>query len=271
MNVNEYRATWSEEASAAYRDLAAVAVPNRDEQLATLLALLPFSRDDEFQAVELGSGEGILSASILEAYPRASILSLDGSETMREQTLGRLAAYGDRGSTAPFDLLNDDWLDRLEGADVVVSSLVIHHLDDDGKRRLYREIQGRLSERGVLLIADLVEPKHPEVLEYFADSYQREARRQSRELAGSDDLYEAFVAEEWNHFRFPDTEVDRPSYLFEQLRWLDEAGFQVVDAFWMRAGHAIYGGYQSAAPVEGERLDFDAALGVARRALGYAE
>lgn len=268
--MNEHRTTWSEEASAAYRSLADVAVPNRDEQLATLLALLPFGRDDEFRAVELGSGEGILSASILEAYPRASILSLDGSETMREQTQSRLAAYGERGSTAPFDLLGDDWLEHLQGVDAVVSSLVIHHLDDEGKRRLYQEIQSRLSERGVLLIADLVEPKHPEVLEYFADTYQREAHRRSRELTGSDELYEAFVAEEWNHFRFPDTEVDRPSYLFDQLRWLDEAGFHVVDAFWMRAGHAIYGGYQSNAAVEGERLGFDAALDVARRALGYA-
>lgn len=268
--MSEHRATWSEEASEAYRSLADVAVPNRDEQLATLLALLPFGRDDEFRAVELGSGQGILSASILEAYPRASILSLDGSETMREQTMGRLAAYGDRGSTAPFDLLTDNWLNHLQGADVVVSSLVIHHLDDEGKRRLYRKIQDRLSDRGVLLIADLVEPKHSEVLEFFADTYQREACRQSWELTGSDDLYEAFVAEEWNHFRFPDTEVDRPSYLFEQLRWLDEAGFQVVDAFWMRAGHAIYGGYQSAALVDGERLGFEEALSVARRALGYA-
>lgn len=269
--MSEYRATWSEEASEAYRSLADVAVPNRDEQIATLLALLPFSRDEEFRAVELGSGQGILSASILEAYAKASILSLDGSETMREQTLQRMASYGDRGSTAPFDLLADDWLGHLEGADAVVSSLVVHHLDDDGKRRLYREIQGRLSDRGVLLIADLVEPKHPEVLEFFADTYQREARRQSRDLTGSDELYEAFVAEEWNHFRYPDTNVDRPSYLFEQLRWLDEAGFGVVDAFWMRAGHAIYGGYQSNAAVEGKRLGFEDALDVARRALGHTE
>lgn len=269
--MNEHRTTWSEEASEAYRSLADVAVPNRDEQLATLLALLPFGRDEDFGAVELGSGQGILSASILEAYPQSRVLALDGSESMREQTLGRMAACGDRGSTAPFDLLDDDWLEHLQGVDVVVSSLVVHHLDDGGKRRLYREIRSRMSDRGVLLIADLVEPKHPEVLEYFADSYQREAQRQSRDLTGSDELYEAFVAEEWNHFRFPDTEVDRPSYLYEQLRWLDEAGFEVVDAFWMRAGHAIYGGYQSNAAAKGERLGYDAALEVARRALGYAK
>ena len=29
-----------------------------------------------------------------------------------------------------------------------------------------------------------------------------------------------------------------------QLRWLEEAGFSSVDCFWMRAGHAVYGGYR---------------------------
>jgi hypothetical protein len=34
-----------------------------------------------------------------------------------------------------------------------------------------------------------------------------------------------------------------PDRVFEQLRWLEEAGFRAMDCFWMRAGHAVYGGY----------------------------
>src|SRR5690554_5971369 len=129
--MSEHRSTWDEGASAAYRDLADVAVPARAEQLATMLALVPFGREERFTAVELGSGEGILSAALLEAFPGASVLALDGSESMREQTLERLAPHDGRGRVAPFDLLDDDWLEHLQGADLVVSSLVIHHLDDD--------------------------------------------------------------------------------------------------------------------------------------------
>lgn len=37
-----------------------------------------------------------------------------------------------------------------------------------------------------------------------------------------------------------------PSRLLDQLKWLEEAGFQQVDVYWMQAGHAIYGGEKPA-------------------------
>ena len=39
----------------------------------------------------------------------------------------------------------------------------------------------------------------------------------------------------------PDS-IDKPSPLFDQLKWLDKAGFTDVDVFWMKVGHAIFGG-----------------------------
>ena len=36
--------------------------------------------------------------------------------------------------------------------------------------------------------------------------------------------------------------MDKPSGLFEQLGWLEAAGFEAVDVYWLKAGHAIYGG-----------------------------
>jgi hypothetical protein len=38
--------------------------------------------------------------------------------------------------------------------------------------------------------------------------------------------------------------MDKPSTLPEQLRWMEEAGFEEVDVFWARAGHALLGGYR---------------------------
>ena len=37
-------------------------------------------------------------------------------------------------------------------------------------------------------------------------------------------------------------EMDKPSPLFHQLQWLDQAGFGRVDVHWLRAGHAIFSG-----------------------------
>lgn len=79
----DINANWSEEDSALYRPLASIAVPDRADQLATLLCLIPFGRDEEFRAVELGGGEGRLAWSVLDAFGRAQLDALDGSESMR--------------------------------------------------------------------------------------------------------------------------------------------------------------------------------------------
>jgi hypothetical protein len=41
---------------------------------------------------------------------------------------------------------------------------------------------------------------------------------------------------------FDPDDIDRPSRLFDQLKWLERAGFVDVDVYWMQAGHAIFGG-----------------------------
>ncbi|MCL4297819.1 MAG: methyltransferase [Anaerolineae bacterium] len=236
---------WTEADSRLYQEIAAVAVPAREEQIAALLTLLPFSQADSFRAVELGCGEGFLSHALLNCFPQVQVVALDGSAEMRTQAAARLSAFGARASVEPFDLNSGDWLLHLEGTDCVVSSLVVHHLDGEQKQRLFAAIYERLPSRGALLIADLIQPQRSEAGELFAATWDRSAEAQALAKTGSRHLYEQFVKTEWNYYRFPDP-FDKPSPLFEQLTWLKAAGFAVVDCFWLQAGHAIYGGYKSA-------------------------
>ena len=46
-------------------------------------------------------------------------------------------------------------------SDLVVSSLALHHLNDAKKQYLYKAAADRLTARGALLVADLVEPTAP--------------------------------------------------------------------------------------------------------------
>jgi tRNA (cmo5U34)-methyltransferase len=249
-----------------YRRLAPAAVPARAEQLAVMLALIPFGIEDSFTVVELGCGEGHLSAAIARCFELSRVVALDGSPQMRDRAAERLAPYGDRVTVAGFRLEEDDWRARLTGSDAVVSSLCLHHLDDEGKRKLFAETREHLSDRGALLIADLVEAPHRLGTRLYADTWDRAARRQSLEAAGSTELFDLFVAERWNHYLYPDP-FDKPSRLFDQLRWLQEVGFEVVDCFWLHAGHAVYGGYRSGDLEAGDGVPFARALEVAERML----
>lgn len=261
---------WTQDSSAVYRQLAKIAVPSRAEQIATLLMLMPFQRDSRVRVVELGAGEGFLAHAILQIFNYATLLALDGEETMRAAARDRLIPVAMQAEVEPFDLYSTDWYHRLEGADCVVSSLCIHHLNDAEKQRLFKEIYERLSPNGALLIADLVQPARAEARELFAATWDRSAKQQSEARTSKSELYDQFVAEHWNYYRFPDP-FDKPSRLFEQLIWLKEAGFSVVDCFWMQAGHAIYGGYkQPAQDLTFSGVPFDEAYAMARIVLGAA-
>ena len=237
---------WSEADSRAFLDAGDVFVPDRDEQVRTLCALLPASRDETFTAVELGAGGGVLARAVLEAFPRCRYLALDGSPAMREHLAAALARHGPRVGVRAFDLAAQDWRDALPSpVRCVLASLVVHHLDATGKRALFADLGQRLGPGGALLLADLVEPPTRAARTLFAQQWDDAARAQSLARTGGLEAYRRFERERWNFYRDPEPDpLDQPSRLLDQLDWLRESGFTRVDCFWMRAGHAIYGGYR---------------------------
>jgi len=236
---------WSEENSRAYIDLARYYVPDRDEQTRVLCRLVP-ATPGPFQVLELACGPGLLAGAVLERFPACTVTGLDGSELMLETARRRLAGYGSRFRPARFDLASADWRAGAPAYQAVLSSLAIHHLDDAGKAVLFRDVYSMLLPGGAFLIADILRPAGPLGGEYAADAYDEIVRRQSLEIDGDEHVFEQFERDQWNLFRYPDDPIDKPSRLFDQLRWLEQAGFARVDVFWMRAGHAIFGGERAA-------------------------
>lgn len=263
---------WTEGESEVYRQIAQVAVPSRAEQLAVLLMLVPFSREERFRVVELGSGEGALAYAILDYFPGAQVVALDGSESMRRHAAGRLAHFGSRVRVDAFQLSMDTWLDKLDDADCVVSSLLLHHLSDAGKRRVFGTICERLSDRGAFLVADVVEAQGQEQNALYAEQYDHIAREQSVSLTGSLDVFDTFEQDRWNIFRYGTLPQDEyPSPLVDQLLWLRSAGFDVVDCYWLKAGFAIFGGHKRRAGAVRETKSMADAYSSAQRALGAVE
>jgi len=249
---------WSEADSSTFRDIAAVAIPRRREMMATMVSLVPFSLDESFHIVELGSGEGELAVALLDCFPHATLLALDGSPSMRERAAIRTKSFADRVRVRDFDAAALDWWDLMAGAGLVVSSLCLHHLNDAKKQYLYKAIAERLSERGALLIADLIEPSHPAATRLAAEVWDAQTERQAIDC-GQIELFTRFVEAQWNHYRFPHP-ADQPSPIFHHLVWLKHAGFAAVDCFWLDAGHAVFGAFkQSGATASAGGVSFERA------------
>ena len=244
--ASEAPGAWSEDDSRVFVEFGRVMVPGREEIEHTLLDLIPAGPDEPFLAVEIGTGAGWLSAAVLREFPKARVLGLDGSPDMLRAAAKELAPYGDRAELRRFRLEDPSWTDGFPPARVFLSSLVLHHLDGAGKRDLFALLFDRLEPGGALLFADVMAPRTERARRHFAAAWEDEIRRRSLQIHGDARAHEFFVRERWNVYDHPDP-IDVPSTLPEQLRWMEETGFEGVDAFWARAGHAVLGGYRPGA------------------------
>jgi SAM-dependent methyltransferase len=244
-SMNSIAEHWKERDSLGFLEYGDLLVPERETQIATLVRLLPADAAEAFTVLELGPGGGALARALLEAYPQLHYVGLDASPAMLDHLRHTLAPFGDRVELRQGELADRGWRRSLPGPfRGVLSSLVVHHLDGPGKRRLFRDLVKELEPGGGLLIADIVEPETPQAKELYAQQWEDAVRRRSLEKRGDLAGYDFFMAEEWNYFRLDEDPIDHPSTLRDQLRWMTSAGLRSAECFWLHAGHAIFGGYR---------------------------
>ncbi len=236
---------WSEANSQTFVDYGKYFVPEREMQIDTLVGLVA-DPGRPFTALELCCGEGLLAQALLARFPHCTVVGLDGSPLMLQRAAQRLVDYGERFRGQLFDLAASDWREpqTAGGVHAVLSSLAIHHLDGEQKAALFADVYHMLAPGGTFLVADLIRPESALGMACAADAYDAAVRQRAVQIDGDERMFEFFVKEQWNFFRYPDDPLDRPSSLLAQLHWLKQAGFREVDTYWMRAGHAIFGGYK---------------------------
>jgi tRNA (cmo5U34)-methyltransferase len=233
---------WEESDSKTFIDYGRYFVPDRETQIETICDLIPVV-ERQFQVLELCCGEGLLAGAILERYPQCTVYGYDGSVEMLQQAEKRLAAYGERFVTRHFDLFAEEWRKLDWRPRAVVSSLAIHHLDGRQKETLYQDIYAVLEVGGAFFVADVIQPVNEAASAVAAKGWDSAVQQRALAIDGHEDAYKYFVENGWNLYRHPDP-MDKPSPLFDQLRWLETAGFKEVDVFWLQAGHAIFGGWK---------------------------
>jgi len=100
-----------------------------------------------------------------------------------------------------------------------------------------------LEKEGVFIIADLIQPMSPTGVKLAANLWDSAVLERALQTDNSADAYKTFLELRWNLYHFPDKEgVDKPSSLFQQPKWLELAGFEAFDVYWMNAGHVVFGG-----------------------------
>ena len=183
-------------------------IPHRREAEELLLEALPERVD---RVLDLGTGDGRLLRLVLNRHPGAHGIGLDISEPMLHRACERF-------NDAPtIELHCHDLTEPLPVEapfDAIVSGLAIHHLEHDRKRSLFAEAHNLLAPGGVFVNLDLV------------SSPTTEQHHRFREAIG----------------RSEDDPSDRLAPLEDQLTWLREAGFELVDCRFKWMEIALFAG-----------------------------
>lgn len=111
------------------------------------------------KVLDLGCGTGTVAEQLAAADPLVHVLGVDGDETVLARAREKVARYGDRvrltkslASTLPFEDAS---------VDVVIASLLLHHLAPSAKLDALTEARRVLVPGGRLVIADWGRPHDP--------------------------------------------------------------------------------------------------------------
>jgi ubiquinone/menaquinone biosynthesis C-methylase UbiE len=213
--------------------------PNRANMAAMVAAMLPFQRDAEITILDLGTGTGFLAARLLQTFPRAHVIAVDGAAAMMQQAPARLGVQSAQltWKICSFQqLANDNTLPEL---DAVVSSFALHHLSADEKLALYRALLSRLRFGGWLVNADILVSSHQDIETRYQQLRQLGIQKRLREQHGKEKSL-AQIAAELSELEKMDG--DQPLPLDLDLSLLRQAGFRGVDCFWKETREAVWGG-----------------------------
>jgi len=222
------------------------AVPLAIEQIDMMLRLITAARGERLGTfLDLGCGDGVLAAAILNEHPNSQAVLVDLSEPMLEAARRHLEPHGPRAEFLAADFHQEGWTRPVAPhapLDCVVSSFAIHHLPAGRKRALYREIYDLLAPEGIFINIEHVYSA-TRWTESVLDDYMIAAIF-GEELKTSPGRKRAEIARDYYQRAPQDAGSLAP--LEVQCDWLHEIGFENVDCYLKVQELAVFGGQRPA-------------------------
>lgn len=193
------------------RDMIAC-VPHYSELISSFVKHLP-RNFSPMSILDLGSGNGNVTAQLLPHFPNAEYTLVDASAEMIELCKNQFADYNFNFYNCyfkDFDFFEEEY-------DLVVAGFSLHHCDEIEKQALFKEFFKSLRIGGIFSSSDLMisktNPDHPLLLEQW---------KQFVHVNFPDGEKWAWLMEHYETF-------DKPTDYSIQMKWLKDAGFRKVE------------------------------------------
>src|SRR5579864_2509463 len=211
---------------AVYLEGVRGAIPLAQEQIDIMLRLIAACGEPIRSFLDLGCGDGVLSAAILQRYPTAEGVLVDFSPPMLDAARNRFAGEKVSVRFADLDYGLASWtrsVNEYGPFDAIVSGYSIHHQPDSRKQEIYVELFHLLRSGGIFINVEHVSSASSWVAsvndDLFIDSLHRRHPDKSR----------TEVAEKY--YRRPDKMANILTPVELQCQWLREIGFADIDCY----------------------------------------
>ena len=221
------------------------AIPLAREQIGIMLTLLATRQEPVRSFIDLGCGDGILAAALLDKYPESQGVLADFSEPMLEQARIQLKDFADQLQFVNLDYANPAWVDKIlalspskGGFDTIVSRYSIHHQPDERKRSVYKEIFDLLAPGGWFINIEHILPAASLATDLLDDHIIN--GRYAIEVGNGGSKSWQEIADVF--LNRPDRKANLLAPVETQSDWLREIGFEQVDCYFRIFELAVFGG-----------------------------
>lgn len=207
-----------------YDKIRKLIIPCFDD-LYNITAELANSNKENPKILDLGAGTGLLTKYLFEKYPDAEFTLIDLSDKMLNIAESRFKSQ----NNFKYVVADYSQYDFDDDFDIIVSSLSIHHLEDEDKKKLYKNIYNCLNNGGIFLNADQVIGSTSNIDKSYYNNWL--AKIEENNFIGP----EKDTAIERMKF-------DKPATFEDNLKWLADIGFKDVDIYYKYYNFCIFYG-----------------------------
>lgn len=213
MNRNQQQASdFFDEIVGQYDVAIKRCVPRYDEMLDLMLEYV--WNDSPKRILELGCGSGNLTERILKKFPNAKLTAVDASGRMIDIARHRFSEWRElEFKQAAFQQLAFP----KDTYDLIVSSISIHHLNDEEKLALFQHARDWLSPNGIFTFCDQFAGESP----YLYSRHMEFWHSASKAMGATEQEWEDWMSHQEAH--------DFHSSIQLHFDLLSQAGFKMID------------------------------------------
>jgi ubiquinone/menaquinone biosynthesis C-methylase UbiE len=187
-------------------------IPCFDDFYKSSISLLKLYADNFLNIIDLGAGTGLLTMELYKLYNNAHFTLVDISKDMLEVARERFDGLSN------FEFMEADYAENIpaKNYDLICSALSIHHLENEDKIKLYKDVFRKLDTGGCFINLDQFMGASGEINKLY-DQWWHNYINQS-----------GITAEEkaaWNERK----KLDRENTIKETMELLRESGFKDVE------------------------------------------